>query len=283
MKKLLTVLFITAITSLATVVHAEDPPPPGQIGVSPSMLELSIGSKPVNESLRIFNLKNTPTKVKVEVYNWTLDENNEVKLLPPTEQSLDQWMLINPTSFVLEPGKSQVVRLSVRPTVKPAPGEHRALIYFTEERIEKNATTETEAPVEVLFKLGVGVYGNADPTRRASALKGLSLDKTDNTLKASITNSGNVHTRLTGTYSIWKKADFPGIENAEKYVLGEGAGKAPEGLVASGQLNQTPVLPGNTRTIVTQLPSLPGPGSYIVAVSGELGEKKIEKTYPISR
>ncbi|MCG8344468.1 MAG: molecular chaperone [Chlorobiales bacterium] len=282
MKKLLTALLIAAMTSAAAIVQAEEPTPPGQIGVSPSMLELSIGSKPVNESLRIFNLKKTPTKVKVDVYNWTLDENNEVKLLPPTEQSLDQWMLINPTSFVLKPGESQVVRLSIRPTVKPAPGEHRALIYFTEERID-DTPAKAETPVEVLFKLGVGVYANADPTRHSSVLKTLSFDKRDNSLKASISNSGNVHTRLTGTYSIWKKGAFPGTESAEKYLLGESAKKAPDGLVAAGQLNQTPVLPGNTRTIVTQLPSLPAPGSYIVAVSGKLGEKKIEKTYPVSR
>ena len=282
MKKLLTALLIAAMTSAAAIIQAEEATPPGQIGVSPSMLELSIGSKPVNESLRIFNLKETPTKVKVDVYNWTLDENNEVKLLPPTEQSLDQWMLINPTSFVLKPGESQVVRLSIRPTVKPAPGEHRALIYFTEERID-DTPAEAETPVEVLFKLGVGVYANADPTRHSSILKTLSFDKRENSLKASISNSGNVHTRLTGTYSIWKKGAFPGTENAEKYLLDESAKKAPDGLVAAGQLNQTPVLPGSTRTIVTQLPSLPAPGSYIVAVSGKLGEKKIEKTYPVSR
>lgn len=282
MKKLLAA-FLIAIMTMAATLHAEEAPPPGQIGVSPSMLELSIGSQPVNESLRLFNLKKVPTKVKVEVYNWTLDENNEVKLLPPTEQSLDQWMLINPMSFVLEPGKSQVVRLSVRPPVKPAPGEHRALIYFTEERMNDDAVAESETPVEVLFKLGVGVYANANPTKRSSTLKSLSLDKPNNALKASITNSGNVHTRLKGNYSIWKKANFPGIQNAEKYIKDESASKAPAGLVASGQLNQTPVLPGNTRTIVTQLPALPGPGSYIVAVSGELGEKKIEKTYPLSR
>ena len=282
MKKLLTALFLV-FSTLATTVYAEDAPPPGQIGVSPSMLELSIGSKPVNESLRLFNLKKTPTKVNVEVYNWTLDENNEVKLIPPTEQSLDQWMLINPKSFVLEPGKSQVVRLSIRPPVKPAPGEHRALIYFTEERMNDTTAVGEETPVEVLFKLGVGVYANANPIKRSSSLKGLSLGKNGNSLKASITNSGNVHTRLKGTYSIWKKAKFPGIQNAEKYVTDAAAEKAPEGLVASGQLNQTPVLPGKTRTITTQLPSLPGPGSYVVAVSGALGEKKIEKTYPISR
>ena len=263
--------------------NAQEDPPPGQIGVAPSMLEVSIGSKPVNESLRIFNLKEKPTKVKVEVYNWTLDANNEVKLLPPTEQSLDQWMLINPMSFRLDPGKSQVVRVSIRPPVKPGPGEHRAIIYFTEEAVEDGlAAEEEEKPVEILFKLGVGVYANADPIKRAGALQGLTLDKGGRSITASISNSGNVHTRLKGTYSVWKKAMFPGIGKAAKIVQEEGGNKPEEGLMASGQLNQTPVLPGNNRKIVTQLPGLP-PGAYIVAVSGALDEKKIEKTFTVSR
>ena len=268
--------------TLAPTAKAQEAPPPGQIGVAPSMLELSIGSKPVNESLRLFNLKKTPTKVSVEVYNWTLDENNEVKLLPPDEQSLDQWMLINPMSFILEPGKSQVVRLSVRPSVKPAPGEHRAIIYFTEEPVE-GATETEDKPVEILFKLGVGIYAYADDVRRSSSMPAFRFDNKALTLKAPITNSGNVHTRLKGTYSIWEKKHFPGLNNAEKYMKEEDSGKQPQGLVASGQLNQTPVLPGKTRTIITQLPEPRKPGSYIIAVSGELDEKKIEKTFAVSR
>ncbi len=281
MKKVLLLLIIAVLTMTANA-YAEDAPPPGQIGVSPSMLELSIGSKPVNESLKIFNLKKKTTKINVEVYNWTLDENNDVKLLPPAEQSLDQWMIINPKSFVLEAGKSQVVRLSIRPPVKPSPGEHRAIIYFTEEKME-TAEAGEEAPVEVLFKLGVGVYANADPVKNAASLSALTFDKSGNTLKASIANKGNVHSRLIGTYSIWKKAAFPGIKTAEKLTSDGTEGKSPEGLVASGQLNQTPVLPGHTRTIVTRLPGMPESGSYIVAVSGSLDGEKIEKIYPVSR
>lgn len=206
MKKLQTLLLAITflLASFSLTANAADAPPPGQIGVAPSMLEVNVGSKPVSESLRLFNLKNTTTKVKVEVYNWTLDENNEVKLLPPDEQSLDQWMLVNPLSFTLEPGKSQVVRLSIRPPVKPAPGEHRAIIYFTEEPVAAIESEEAK-PVEVLFKLGVGVYAYADDVQRASSIQTIGLDNKLLTLTTSIANKGNVHTRLKGNYSIWKK------------------------------------------------------------------------------
>ena len=284
MKKL-QLLFLAILVLFGTLLssaNAEEAPPPGQIGVAPSMLELSIGSKPVNESLRLFNLKKTPTKVSVEVYNWTLDENNEVKLIPPDEQSLDQWMLVNPMSFVLEPGKSQVIRLSVRPPVKPAPGEHRAIIYFTEEPAEGSSEDE-DKPVEIMFKLGVGIYGYADEIKKASSMPAFRFDNKALEIKAPITNKGNVHTRLRGTYSIWNKAQFPGLSNVEKALKDNEDGKAPAGLVASGQLNQTPVLPGHTRTIVTELPRPKKPGSYVIAVSGVLDDKKIQKTFAVSR
>ncbi|MBM3162518.1 MAG: molecular chaperone [Chlorobi bacterium] len=272
-------LFMTLAAHPCLLVAEE--PPPGQIGVAPSMFELAIGQNPVNESVRIFNLKKTPTTVKVEVYNWTLDEKNEVKLLPPDKQSLDRWMLINPLSFTLEPGKSQVVRFSIRPTVKPDPGEHRAIIYFIEQPVAANA--DNTKALEILFKLGVGVYGHADPVKRAGTLNGLAFDKGASSLNADISNSGNVNTRLKGNYSIWKKDAFPGIAAAAKYADGEKQEKPVSGMVIAGQINQTPVLPGNRRTISTQIPFPKTPGSYILAINGSIDGKTVERTFPLNR
>jgi P pilus assembly chaperone PapD len=281
MKKSLSLLFAIILAVISPVISHAEEPPPGQIGVAPSMFELSIGSKPVNESIRLFNLKKKATKVRVEVYNWTLDANNEVKILPPDSQSLDQWMLINPLRFTVEPGQSQVVRFSIRPTVKPSPGEHRALVYFIEEPADKNI--DTTKALEILFKLGVGVYGQADPVRRVAALNNLSFDKQASMIKAEITNSGNAHTRLTGNYSIWKKDAFPGLDKAAKVASQQKEEKSPAGLVMTGQMNQTPVLPGNHRTIATQVTLPKAAGNYIIAVTGTLNDKTVEKTFVLTR
>ena len=101
--------------------------PPGQIAVSPSLVELSIDDKPVNGSIRMQNLKKEPISVKVEVYNWTLDEQNKVKLIPGDNQSLDQWLLVSPIAFSLEPGSSQVIRYSRasrQPKNRPGASQH---------------------------------------------------------------------------------------------------------------------------------------------------------------
>jgi fimbrial chaperone protein len=276
---LLLALIMTAATP--ALLRAEEPPP-GQIGVAPSMFELSIGQKPVNESVRLFNLKKTPANVKVEVYNWTLDEKNEVKLLPPDKQSLDRWILINPLSFTVEPGKSQVVRFSIRPTSKPEPGEHRAIIYFIEQP-STGLTADSTKALEILFKLGVGVYGQADPVKRSGNLNSLSFDKASSSLLADISNNGNVHSRLKGNYSVWKKDAFPGIGAAAKFADQQTQEKPPAGMIMSGQINQTPVLPGSHRTLATQIPLPKTPGNYILAINGNIDGKAVEKTFILSR
>ncbi|NTU96650.1 MAG: molecular chaperone [Chlorobiaceae bacterium] len=281
MKNFFTLFLALLLTIADTPFCRAEEPPPGQIGVAPSMFEIPIGQKPVNESVRIFNLKKTPTTVKVEVYNWTLDEKEEVKLLPPDKQSLDRWILINPLSFTVEPGKSQVVRFSIRPTVKPEPGEHRAMIYFIEQ--PSAAIADSAKALEILFKLGVGVYGQADPVKRAGSLNQFSFDKTTSSLTADISNAGNVHTRMKGNYSVWKKDAFPGLSAAGKLTDQLKPENNPKGLVLSGQINQSPVLPGSRRIIRTQLLLPKGPGSYIIAVNADMDGKSVERSFAVTQ
>jgi P pilus assembly chaperone PapD len=275
MKHLIKIFSILWLSSLSpNIIRAADPP--GQIAVSPAMFELKIGPQPVNESIRIKNLKKYPITLKVEVYNWALDEKNEVKILPPNIQSIDQWMVINPLSFTVEPGKEQVIRFSVRPRVTPTPGEHRAVIYFLEQ-----PSSATPGGVEVLFKLGVGIYGYTDPVTHATVLHNLTIDRAARKLHVDLQNNGNVHTRLKGDYAIWKKGTFPGFKSMSNYLNWPIDKKKPEGFIAVGTMNNTPVLAGSRRTITTSIP-LPDSksGDFTVAVEGTIDDKRIEKIFP---
>ncbi len=274
MKRFISIFSILWLSVFSTnSLRADDPP--GQIAVSPAMFELKIGSQPVNESLRIKNLKKNPITLKVEVYNWALDEKNEVKILPPNPQSIDQWMVINPLSFTVEPGKEQVIRFSVRPRVVPTPGEHRAVVYFLEQ------PSSASGGVEVLFKLGVGIYGYTDPVKHAAVLNNLMLDRTSGALHVDLQNNGNVHTRLKGDYAIWKKGTFPGFKSMSNYLNWPKDKKLPEGFIAVGAMNNTPVLAGNRRTITTTIPVPDSKsGDYTVAVQGTIDDKRIEKLFP---
>lgn len=267
-------LLLTAGSSQARAAEA----PPGQIAISPSMIELTIENKPVNGSIRMQNLKKETVNVKVEVYNWTLDEQNRVKLIPGDLQSLDRWMLISPVTFRLEPGASQVIRYSVRPAVIPEPGEHRAMIYLSEEG-DDNANTDGGA-VKVLFRYGMAVYGVSGAKHESADLESLTFDKPAMTIKAVIHNTGNIHTRLTGDYTIWKSGTFPGFKAMKEYLAKQKSGATPAGLIASGSLHSTPVLPGHRRTIMEKLEITGSREGIVIALAGKIGNRTIEKVFP---
>ncbi len=278
--KIFSILFCFLV--LAHVLFAEEELPPGQIGVAPNVFEeLLIGSKPVNESIRFYNFKETPVTVRVTAHNWTIDKNNKIKLLPPDPQSLDQWLIINPLTFTVPPKKSQIIRFSIRPKVKPDPGEHRAIIYFTEEKNPEDSTAT--ATLQVLFRIGVGVYATADPVRKQGVLHSFKLDG-NKKLSADIENTGNVHIRFGGTFAIWQADAFPGLDNPAKvFPQNKKDKELPEGYMAGGQLNRFPVLPGARRTITTALPHIEKSGTYIIAVKDTLDGTFRSHTFRLTR
>ncbi len=276
MKTILRLGLVLLMASLPTEqLYANDPP--GQIAVSPAMVEMKIGSKPVSQSIRLKNLKKEAVTLKAEVFNWTLDNQNKLKMMPPDGQSLDQWMIINPEIFTIEPGKEQVIRFSVRPRTTPLPGEHRAIIYFTEQ-----SPAMSPEGVEILFKLGVGVYGYADNVRHTSALEGITFDSASKTLKVDILNSGNVHTRLKGDYAIWKKGTFPGFNAINTYLNWPHNKTKPDWFIGAGSMDNTPVLPGTRRTISTRIPLPADKNGYVVTVTGTIDDTKVEKVFSVN-
>ncbi len=250
--------------------------PPGQVAISPSLVELSVDDAPINGSIRMQNLKSEALTVKVEVFNWTLDERNDVKLLPGDPQSLDQWLLISPLFFTIEPGGNQVIRYSVRPGVKPEPGEHRAMIYLSEQGDSQGRDGQG---FKIRFRYGLAMYGHSGSRHESAEIEGLSLDKGSLAFKAVVRNTGNIHTRLTGTYALWKPGSFPGFRQM-KNMIDEGQGDhRPEGLIATGSLHGSPILPGQRRTI-TELLGVAGPkGGCEVAIIGKIGGCRIEKLF----
>jgi len=277
MKKAAIIILFLLCSITFTNLYADTPP--GHIAISPPFFELSLGNKPINESIRMVNLKKEPVKVKVEVYNWTMDEKNEVKVIPGTSQSLDQWMLINPLSFTVEPGGTQIIRFSIRPRTKPEPGEHHAMIFLTEQLPDSLETKKSA--IKVLFRYGMAVYADTDPVKKSSTLASLTCDKGASMLKAEISNTGNIRTRLKGNYTIWKAGTFPGFKTMTDYINKPKTEKKPEGLLDSGALNSAPVLPGQRRTVITPIGTRDNKaGNFVVAVKGMLDDKPVEKLFP---
>jgi len=100
--------------------------PPRQLGIAPPRIEADFSGPPINESITIYNYNDKPKEMRLSLVDVSSLKNGVV--LQPTEQSLSRWTIINPKHFVIEPNSSQVVRVSIRPKVKLAKGDHFAIL-----------------------------------------------------------------------------------------------------------------------------------------------------------
>jgi len=251
---------------------AQDAPsPPPQVAISPPRFELQIGSEPTTESIRVANLGEEPVTVQVAASNWDLDEHNQVRVIEPTEQSLDQWMLINPLRFTVPPGRSQNVRFSIRPRVEPEPGERRAMI-FLDQVLDR---TSPGSGIRMRFQYGVAVYGQVGEATRRGQLHGIDLRYGAGRLVGSfdITNHGNAHVRLDGLYLVRPAVD---LSRAEPADTGDGTSDTLPGVVATGQLPSLPVLPGCRRQLGFDLGLPLDPGDYVLEVQGSLSGTPVD-------
>lgn len=253
--------------------------PPPQVAVSPSVIETTLGKKPSNEVIHVYNLGDKPMTVNTSVIHWDTDENNQVREIPPTEQSLDQWIIINPLSFTIPAGGSQVVRLSIRPQIVPSAGEHRGMVFFENETLNGGESKGVSA----LFRVGVGIYGLAGEIIRQGTLKSLTLNTDDRTsLAFTINSAGNANIRLKGQYSIWKKANFPSGEFPPLFNLTGKETNLPPAVLHAAPLPTTPILSGTTRTLMVPIAQPEQAGAYIVFVNGILGDLPIKQKFNLN-
>jgi P pilus assembly chaperone PapD len=255
--------------------------PPAQVAVSPSRVELQIGTKPTTESLTLFNYSDQSVQIGVSVAHWDLDEQNNVRIIEPHEQSLDQWLVVNPLRFRVAPKSSQTVRFSIRPRVRPEPGEHRAMIYF-----DQILPGESTANLRVRFRMGVAIYAHAGEVVRSGRLNSVQVVSGTNPISAKfdISSEGTSHVRLTGQYAIWPARRYPGFENTSAIeALGRPEAMVPPEILVAGLLPARPVLPGTRREVLLLTPSELPPGSYVLDLNGEMpGEESVDRGIPFT-
>lgn len=273
----LLIVILAAATSFAAAMDASII----TIGASPSRFELEIGNRPVNEALKIFNYGSETARIQVSVNSWTLDERNEVQLTAPTEQALDQWMIISPMAFEVPPGSFQTVRFSIRPRVEPQPGEHRAMIYLQQQPTEGVVEGKT---INIIGRVGIAVYAYVGEVERVGRLHDIEVHPEGDLQLASfdISSSGTAHVRMSGQYTIWPAELYATEDQAE----GEGpAGNdlvLPEGALAVGWLPPNPVLPDARRRLAMRFGQDLPAGDYVFDVRGELGGEQLRMGVPFS-
>lgn len=262
-----------------TPAQAKPGPPPAKLAVSPGILEVQLGSKPIVEAMRLINLGDREASVRVSVVPWDLDENNRVRLQDTNEQSLDQWMVFNPSAFTVPPHSEQTVRFSIRPRVRPDDGEHRAMVYFEEQQ------PETGPRVQVLFRLGVAVYAYAGDTERNGVVHAVDVAADSQYLSAAfdVSSTGNAHIRLDGQYAVWALDAFPGVARVALLPgMDEDGFSPPTPILLAGELPTLPVLGGSRRQVMlSTLHGLP-PGRYVMGVVGNIERQTLRQALEFS-
>ena len=251
------------------------------IGASPSRFELEIGNRPVNEALKIFNYGSETARIQVSVNSWTLDERNEVQVTAPTEQALDQWMIISPMAFEVPPGSFQTVRFSIRPRVEPQPGEHRAMIYLQQQPTEGVVEGKT---INIIGRVGIAVYAYVGEVERIGRLHDVEVHR-DGELQLAyfdISSIGTAHVRLSGQYTIWPAELYATEDQAEGDELAGNELVLPEGALAVGWLPPNPVLPDARRRLAMRFGQDLPAGDYVFDVRGELGGEQLRMGVPFS-
>lgn len=249
-----------------------------QIGLSPPKLDITIdeSGKPSAHSIRVVNFGDEEVEVQVVVHNWDMDESNTVRILPPTEQSLDQWMAISPLRFTIPPEGSQVVRFSVRPLVEPEPGEHRAMLFF-----EQVPPEQTGPEIRFIFRMGAAVYGQVGETIRIGKLHSAQAD--GYSAQFDISSIGTANVRFDGQYAVWPADLYPGAEQTQPIDgLESGDYSAPGPIIEAGTLPPTAVLPGTRRVVDMNLREALDAGDYVLDLNGSLGETPIDLAVPFS-
>jgi hypothetical protein len=259
--------------------NPEGAPSMPQIGASPTPLFMEIGPRPSSGAITLYNMSKTAVTVTTSLYNFELDESNDVHILPPTPQSMDLWMVVNPVSFTIPAGKSQTVRISVRPPVKPEPGEHRAIVIFSQ-KLDENSPS---SGARVLFQIRVAVYGMAGNAVKEGTLHGVSISsgKGFSNLDFDITSTGNAGVRLQGQFSVWPKDKFNEAAASRLYTIVGSARNVPAEVVLAAELAGLPVLPGTRRTLKTRVNTPSAPGEYVLFIHGAIGSKPFKKSFPL--
>lgn len=253
--------------------------PPARMALSPPRLDLNIGKKPANGATKLFNLTDEPVTVVATVHHWDLDENNRVRIIEPTPQSLDQWMIVNPVRFTIPPHRFQTIRLSIRPNVSPEDGEHRAIIYFTQVLPDQKTP---EVGIQVNFRMGAIVYGLAGDIIRDGRLGPIRVQTKGKTgkIKIDVTSTGNAGIRLDGHYTVQPRTIFS--DQGKAAATRNPAENNEKNVLETGPLTTLPVLAGTRRTLVTPFALPKQPGEYVVLVQGKLGDNTFRRQFPLT-
>lgn len=158
--------------------------PASEIGVTPVVVQLDKAND--RATVSVVNSGAEAVIMQVEAVAWTAGA-------PPDQDTPTADLVINPSVFTIEPGRSQLVRVGLR---RSAQNEREATyrIVLREVPAAARAETRLSGQVRVLMALRVPIY--VAPAHVVHEPRWVATQENDGSIVASLNNQGNVHVRV---------------------------------------------------------------------------------------
>lgn len=247
--------------------------PPPSIGVSPSRIEVTVENGVATGSATVLNLSDRTVQISSELVNFDLDEASNLRELPPAPGTLPAAIMLNPVAFSIPPAGSQTVRFAIMAERLGGPGEHRAMLFFSE------FVDLSKGSVRMQFRLGVPIYASFGEVLSAARLHDVSFEASTGELHLDVTATGNAQVRPSGFYLYWPVVGFPSESRALARVveLAKDPEKAMPDGVTGGPIHTRPVFPGARRLVSAALPAPPDSGEYMLVYAVEAGGQSVQR------
>lgn len=212
-------------------------------------------------TIDVYNNGEENVLLQAYLYDWTLDARDDVKTYYPgtLDNSLNGYIKFNPRSFILEPGKKQVVRFTIT-TPEELDRELRGIVFFEQ---ETNLIDNSTGSI-VKSQIGTVIYLTPDKVNYSFQLNDVRVleEKVNNRYRFVVImeNKGEAHLRLVINYKIIDENNS---------------------LIEEGEFDQYVLLPDFRRALIFSPTNELKPGNYKLYLNYYFMNSKREKEYEI--
>ncbi|MCK4259786.1 MAG: DUF916 domain-containing protein [Halanaerobiales bacterium] len=225
------------------------------------ILHLEPGAK-MSDSIKVTNMSNNEIEVRAVLYDWKLDEKDELVTYSSNTRQDTLYGLIkfNPRQFKLAPGETQIVRFTVKAPQEGFDIERKGIVFFEQESVVE----QDGVGVNVLSQIGTTIYTMPSAAKSSFCLAKAEVYIPEEGISLGVLligNEGNVHVRYHVKYK---------ISNEDGKILDEGT------------VAEKVILPEDRRLVTFPItPNLPiGRYNLLLEIAFDGTNKKLVHTVP---
>ncbi len=228
-------------------------------GVSPAIIEMNLVPKKVNTAeILVYNVNPFPLPIKASAKNFYADESIPINARSMYDAS--SWIKLEPADFIINPGESKKITVTINMPENAEPGGHYGTIFF--QPVTPENPTDEGKKTYITSRVGVLIFLTApgDINERLNLTNVQISNFTSfgpNEMNVTFQNPGNIHIIPTGNVTI------------TNLITGK--------IIFNEQIPSKIVLPQTEKTeIISLITKKMFPGKYRLNLDLEAGNSKIK-------